>query len=122
MTYPVTSSNVPLFTFRVNADDVENYRRALGVEGRGVPLGFMMRALVNEGFRAAFLGVLQGRFPVHIAQDYKVYRPISTGIDYSCSVSFQSPRDDRLLIEQTLGDPSGHTCLTLTSEIALVRS
>ena len=112
--------SVPAFAFRITEAEVERYRRALGVAGRRVPFGMALRALASEPVASAIRDAAQGRHPIHIAQEYRPESQLRTGIDYVCEVRLQCVEADRLRIEQRLSDPSGCTCLTLASDIALV--
>jgi hypothetical protein len=111
---------IPAFTFRITEAEVERYRHALGIAGGRVPLGMALRALTSEPVASALSEALEGRHPIHIAQEYRAERQLRAGIDYVCEVRLQCVDADRLRIEQRLSDPSGRPCLTLASDIALV--
>lgn len=113
-------AEIPSFTFRVSADEVEGYRRALGVTGNRVPLGMALRALASDSVTPVLREVAEGRHLVHVAQDYSVKRYLSPDIDYTCDVRLQYQGDSKLRIEQELRDPAGRICVTLASEIMLV--
>lgn len=114
------ANSIPPFTFTITTDDVERYREALGVEGDGVPLGLAMRVLRDKRVLSMLSEVLEGRHPIHLAQDYKVFRPLRADNEYLCDVRLQSSGSDRLRIEQSLSDASGKVCLELASDIVLV--
>ena len=112
--------DIPAFTFHLTEAEVESYRHALGVAGRRVPFGMALRALTSEPVASALSKALEGRHPIHIAQEYRAERQLRAGIDYLCEVRLQCVDADRLRVEQRLSDPSGCLCLTLASDIALV--
>ena len=114
------AKSCPPFTFMMTSDDVERYRRALGVEGDNVPLGLAMRALKDERVLSMLSEGLEGRHPIHLAQDYKVFRPLRADTEYLCDVRLQSSGSDRFRILQRLSDASGQICLELSSDIVLV--
>lgn len=99
---------------------MEHYRRALGAQGGRAPLGMALRALATEAVLSALRQAAGGRYPVHVAQEYKAERPLSAGVDYNCRVCVQRIAEARLRIEQTLSDEAGQACVTLYSEIMLV--
>ena len=112
--------SIPAFAFRVTEAEVESYRRALGVAGSRVPFGMALCALASEPVASAIKDAARGRYPIHIAQEYRAESQLRAGIDYVCEVRLQCVDADRLRIEQRLSDPSGRQCLTLASDIALV--
>lgn len=116
----LTSKKITSLDVIITADDVECYRRALGVDGDHVPLGLVMRTLRDEAVMSTLSDVLQDRHPIHLTQDYKVFRRLGVGIRYVCDVRLQFSSDDRFRMEQSLRDASGQLCLTLASEIMLV--
>ena len=111
--------SIPAFAFRITEAEVKSYRRALGVAGHRVPFGMALRALASEPVASAIRDAAQGRHPIHIAQEYRPESQLRTGIDYVCEVRLQCVEADRIRVEQRLSDPSGRTCLTLASDIAL---
>lgn len=112
--------SIPAFAFRIAEAEVESYRRALGVAGRRVPFGMVLRALASEPVASAIRDAAQGRHPIHIAQECRAESQLRAGIDYVCEVRLHCVDAHRLRIEQRLSDPSGRPCLTLASDIALV--
>jgi len=119
---PVARLQIPAFSFRLEAADVEHYRRALGAGGDRIPLGMALRALTSEAVTSALRQVAAGRHPIHVAQDYRAEHPLAAGVDYVCDVQIEAVGESRLRVEQRLSDAAGRTCLTLASEIALVAS
>ena len=112
--------SIPAFAFRIAEAEVESYRRALGVAGRRVPFGMVLRALASEPVASALRDAAQGRHPIHIAQECRAESQLRAGIDYVCEVRLHCVDAHRLRIEQRQSDPSGRPCLTLASDIALV--
>lgn len=112
--------DIPPFVFRIEPDEVAAYRAALGVPGERVPFGFALRALASAPVASALRDVAEGWHAVHVAQEYKSYRALRTGIDYVCEVRIQPSGEKRLRLMQSLRDASGLVCLNLTSEVALV--
>jgi hypothetical protein len=110
---------LPTFAFRVEAEEAEAYRRALGVGGGTAMLGMALRAATEDTVMTALTELCRGHLPVHVAQDYRAARPICCGVDYSCDIRLQHLGNDRLRIEQTLRESSGQTCAVLISEIVL---
>lgn len=114
-------ADIPAFSFRISAEDVGSYRRALGGgSGDRVPFGMALRALATQAALLALKAAAAGRHPVHVAQDYRAERPLCAGVDYLCEVRLQRNGEDRLRIEQRLCDPPGTTCLLVASDIVLV--
>jgi hypothetical protein len=113
-------ADLPAFAFRISAEDVKDYRQALGVGGDRVPFGMALRVLASEAVLQALKEMAAGKHPIHVAQDYKAERPVHAGVDYICEVRLQPAGKDRLRIEQRLCEASGATCLVLASDIALV--
>ena len=112
--------SIPAFAFRITEAEVKSYRRALGVAGHRVPFGMALRALASEPVASAIRDAAQGRHPIHLTEEYRAESQLRAGIDYVCEVRLQCVDADRLRIEQRLSYPSGSTCLTLASDIALV--
>lgn len=120
MSTPLPALEIPPFTFRVDEQALDDYRHALGMQGPHVPLGIVMRTLLADTVAEALRGVLQGRYPVHVAQTYRVSRPLGVGIDYRCSIRLHPLGDSQFRVEQQLSDPAGHCCLIVASDIMLV--
>ena len=112
--------DIPSFIFRIEQDELEGYRRALGVVGERVPYGMALRALASEVVMSALRAAAAGRQPIHVAQEYKAERPLRAGVDYVCNVRLLAVGESLLRVEQSLCDASGFICLTLVSDIALV--
>jgi hypothetical protein len=109
------------FPFRIEPDEAESYRRAVGTPGSGVPGCMAARALSSAAALPALRGFLGTRIPVLLGQDMTVERPLRTGLDYLCEVRLIREGDNGLRIVQQLRDGSGCLCLTLTSDIGLAR-
>lgn len=116
----VAAIDLPCFAFRVEEAEVDRYRRALGAPGTRAPMGMALRALASETVMSALREATGGRHPVHVAQEYRVERPLRAGVDYACRVRVQRVVEHRLRIEQRLSDEAGRPCLTLLSDVVLV--
>ena len=109
------------FPFRIEPDEAECYRMAVGMPGSRVPGCMAARALSSEAALPALKAFLGTRIPVLFGQDMTIEQPLRTGLDYACEVRLIRAGDNGMRIEQQLRDGSGHHCLTLTSDIGLAR-
>ena len=108
------------FLFRITAEDLETYRRALGVAGERVPFGMALRAVSSETVLSALREMVGSRHPIHISQECRAERPLQIAVDYVCDIRLVAVSADRLRIQQRLSDSHGEVCVTLSSDIALV--
>jgi hypothetical protein len=111
---------LPVFAFRIAADDVARYRDALGDPGPGIPFAMALRALAAEPVAGALQEIAQGRIPVHLGQDVEAAEPLCAAVDYACEVTLRLTARDRLRIEQTLRGEDGRLLLRLASDVALL--
>ncbi|MCA3561697.1 MAG: hypothetical protein IOC82_11785 [Aestuariivirga sp.] len=110
---------MPTFPFRMEPEEVEAYRMALGVGSGGAMLGMALRAATAETVVAALTELSRDRLPIHVAQEYRADRPLRSAADYCCDIRLLDLGNDRLRIEQTLRDTAGRCCAVLVSEIVL---
>jgi hypothetical protein len=108
------------FVFRIETDNVESYRAALGAAGGGIPLGMAMQALAVAPVASALREFLGEKTPLHIGQSYRLSEPLRAGVDYRCQVKISLAPADRLRVEQSLHDTTDQLCLAIVSDIAMV--
>jgi len=77
--------------FHVAAADAAAYRDAVGMQGTGVPNGFIMRLIADAEVLAWLRGLFGHRIPIHIKQDCEIVKPLQEEQTYEVALNCDDP-------------------------------
>ena len=109
-----------MFTFCFTAEEVRDYRAAVGLEDtEDVPVAFAAKAVMLPQVRAALAEALDGRAVVLIAQSLEAHEVLRPGMDYNFRFDIAVLDGGRVRLDGSLMSPDGELCLELQSEAVL---